>query len=127
MPVIESLLSLLWMLLCVVAIAVMAYLFTRYIAGRGGLGRAGASGNRQLRVIGRVSVGREQSVVLVQAGEKFYLLGVAASGVSVLERLTKEEAQEMCPAVDQPPPPGFTEALGEALRQRKQRWKQNDR
>ena len=121
MPLNESLLSLLWLLLCVVAIAAMAYLFTRYIAGRGGLGRLNAAGKGQLRVLDRVSVGREQSVVLVQAGEKYFLLGVAASGVSVLERLTKEEAQKMCPAVDQPPPPGFREALGEVLRQRKQR------
>lgn len=121
MPVSESLLSLLWMLLCVVAIAALAYLFTRYVAGRGGMGRISAAGNGQLRVLARVSVGREQSVVLVQAGEKFFLLGVAASGVSVLERLTKDEARQLCPAVDQPPPPGFREAFGEALRQRKQR------
>lgn len=121
MPVSESLLSLLWMLLCVVAIAVMAYLFTRYIAGRGGFGQVSAACRGQLRVLGRVSVGREQSIVLIQAGEKYYLLGVAASGVSMLERLTKEEAQTMCPNLDQPPPPGFREAFGEVLRQRKQR------
>ena len=121
MPAGESLLSLLWLLICVVAIAAMAYLFTRYIAGRGGLGRISAAGKGQLRVLARTSLGREQSVVLVQAGEKFYLLGVAASGVSMLERLTKEEAQNMCPTLDQPPPPGFREAFGEALRQRKQR------
>ncbi len=116
-----SLLSLLWMLLCVVAIAVLAYFFTRYIAGRGGLGVKGKSGARRLRVLSRLSVGREQSVALVQAGEKYLLLGVAASQVSVLEKLTKEEALQICPGLDQPPPPGFRVAFGEALRQRKQR------
>lgn len=121
MPVSESLLSLAWMLLCVVAIAALAYLFTRGIAGRGGAGLRGMSGKGQLRVLSRLSVGREQSVVLVQAGEKYLLLGVASSGVSVLERLTKEQAQQMCPGLDQPAPPGFKEAFGEALRQRKQR------
>lgn len=121
MPFSESLLSLAWMLICVVAIAALAYVFTRYIAGRGGAGVIGAPGKGQLRVLARLSVGREQSVLLVQAGEKYLLLGVASSGVSVLERLTKEEAQQMCPGLDQPPPPGFREAFGEVLRQRKQR------
>ena len=121
MPASESLLSLLWMLLCVVVIVALAYVFTRYIAGRGGMGLKGVSGGGRLRVLLRLSIGREQSVVLVQAGEKYLLLGVASSGVSVLERLTKEEAQQVCPNLDQPPPPGFKEAFGEVLRQRKQR------
>lgn len=117
-----GLLSLLWMLLCVVAIAALAYLFTRYIAGRRGMGGIGGiSGAGQLRVLSRLSVGREQSVVLVQAGEKYLLLGVAGSAVSVLETLTREEAVKICPGLDQPPPPGFREAFGDALRQRKQR------
>ncbi len=116
-----GLLSLLWMLLCVVAIAALAYLFTRYIAGRRGMGIRGISGAGQLRVLSRLSVGREQSVVLIQAGEKYLLLGVAGSGVSVLETLTREEAVKICPGLDQPPPPGFREAFGDALRQRKQR------
>ena len=121
MPISESLLSLLWMLLCVVAIAALAYVFTRYIAGRGGVGLKGMAGGGQMRVLSRLSVGREQSVVLVQAGEKYLLLGLAPSGVSVLERLTKEEAQRMCPNLDQPPPSGLKEAFSEVLRQRKQR------
>ena len=44
MPASESLLSLLWMLLCVVVIVALAYVFTRYIAGRGGMGLKGVSG-----------------------------------------------------------------------------------
>ena len=45
MPGMQSLLSLLWMLLCVVAIIVLAYLFTRHVVGRGGLVRGMSGGN----------------------------------------------------------------------------------
>ena len=40
----DSVFSLMWMLLCVVAIVVLAYLFTKYVAGRRGLGGFGAPG-----------------------------------------------------------------------------------
>ena len=36
----DSLFSLIWLLICVLVVVVLAYLFTRYVAGRGG-GMAG--------------------------------------------------------------------------------------
>lgn len=118
-----SLFSLTWVLLCVVVIILLAYLFTRYVARRGGLGFMGASGGTgQLKVLARLSLGREQSVALVQAGERYLLLGVTASKVELLAELTREEAEAMCsrPA-DQPQPPSFRESLRTVLKQRKKR------
>ena len=76
----SSLLSLLWVLICVVVIIVLAYLFTRYVAGRGGLGGI-SGGSGRFKVLARLSLGREQSVALVQAGGRYLLLGVTAAGV----------------------------------------------
>ena len=118
-----SLFSLLWMLVCVVAIILLAYLFTKYIAGRGG-GRLGLSGSSdRFRVLARLSLGREQSVALVKAGERYLLLGVVPSGVTLLKELTQEEADAICPPPDpdQPVPPSFGEALRTVLKQKKPR------
>ena len=117
----SSLLSLIWMLVCVLAVIVLAYLFTRYVAGRGGtIGAPG--GSERFRVLARLSLGREQSAVLVKAGEKYLLLGVTASEIAVLKELTQEEAEAIYTLPpDQPPPPSFGEALRAVLKQKKPR------
>ena len=117
----DSLLSLLWMLVCVLAVIVLAWLFTRYMAGRGGV--IGASGgSERFRVLARLSLGREQSAVLVKAGEKYLLLGVTASEITLLKELTPEEAEAVYALPpDQPLPPSFGEALRAVLKQKKPR------
>ena len=116
-----SLLSRVWMLVCVLAVIVLAWLFTRYVAGRGGI--IGASGgSERFRVLARLSLGREQSTVLVKAGEKYLLLGVTPSGITLLKELTPEEAEAVYALPpDQPPPPSFGEALRTVLKQKKPR------
>ena len=117
----SSLFSLIWMLVCVLAVVVLAYLFTRYVAGRGGtLGASG--GSERFQVLARLPLGREQSAVLVKAGEKYLLLGVTASQITVLKELTRPEAEAVyaLPS-DQPAPPSFGEALRSLLKQKKPR------
>ena len=117
----DSFLSLVWMLVCVLAVIVLAYLFTRYVAGRGGM--IGASGgSERFKVLARLPLGREQSAVLVKAGEKYLLLGVTASKIDLLKELTPEEAEAMYALPpDQPAPPSFGEALRAVLKQKKPR------
>ncbi len=118
----DHILSLIWLLVCVLVIIALAYLFTRYVAGRGGLGGLGmASGGERFKVLTRLSLGREQSLALVQAGERYLLLGVTPSGVSLVAELTQEEAQALYASSDQPAPPSFGEALRTVLKQRKPR------
>ena len=117
----SSLFSLIWMLVCVLAVIVLAWLFTKYVAGRGGtLGVSG--GSERFRVLSRLPLGREQSAVLVKAGEKYLLLGVTASEITVLKELTRSEAEAVYALPpDQPAPPSFGEALRSVLRQKKPR------
>lgn len=119
----DSLFSLIWLLICVLVVVVLAYLFTRYVAGRGG-GMAGLSGaSERFKVLSRLSLGREQGIMLVKAGEKFLLLGVTPAGITLLKELTQEEADAICPPPDPdlPPPPSFGEALRTVLKQKKPR------
>lgn len=118
----DSIFTLLWLLLCVVVVIVLAYLFTRFVAGRGGtMGLSGSNG--QFKVLARLSLGREQSAALVKAGERYFLLGAAPSGVTLLAELTTEEVEAICPPPDpdQPAPPSFGEALRTVLKQKKPR------
>ncbi|MBD5084753.1 MAG: flagellar biosynthetic protein FliO [Clostridiales bacterium] len=118
----NNLLSLAWMLVCVAVIIVLAYLFTKYAVGRGGGFLGAGGGTDRFKVLCRLSLGRDQAAVLVQAGEKYLLLGVAPSGITVLTELTQEEAEPlyMRPS-DQPAPPSFGEALRTVLKQKKPR------
>ena len=115
-----SLFSLIWLLVCVLAIIVLAFLFTKYVAGRGGMIRGG--GSERFKVLSRLPLGREQSAVLVKAGEKYLLLGVTTSKITVLKELTPEEAEAVYVLPpDQPAPPSFGEALRTVLKQKKPR------
>ena len=117
-------LSLLWLVLCVLAIVGLAYWFTRYVIGRGalgGFGGLGGTGSERFKVLARLSLGREQSVVLIRVGERHLLLGVTPSSVSTLAELTPEEAQAWPGTPEQPAGPGFGETLRTMLQQKKRR------
>lgn len=69
-----------------------AYVFIRW-AGKnlgGGL-IGGLGGGRRLTVLDRASLGRDQSLLVVQAGERYLLLGSTPAGVTLLAELTAEE------------------------------------
>jgi flagellar protein FliO/FliZ len=93
------------------AIAAIAWLLKRFVPGQGGAGG-------MLRVIGGVMVGPKEKVVLVELGETWLLLGVAAGQVNALHSMPKPEGQPVqgAPAT---PEPGFSAWLHRARRRRK--------
>ena len=118
----DSFLTLTWMLVCVLVIVVLAYLFTKYVAGRSGSILGAGGGTDQFKVLARLPLGRDQSLMLVQAGERYLLVGAAPSGISLVAELTREEAQALyARPADQPAPPSFGEALRTVLKQKKPR------
>ena len=124
----EVLLSLLWVVVCCVVVLGLAYWFTKYVVGRGKLGNLGAGkGAEKLRVLQQTSLGKDQRLMVVRAGERFLLLGVTSSSVSALAEFTPEEAEiwlaEENKQTEQPP--SFTEALQKVLKQKvggEDRW-----
>jgi len=120
--VLDSILSLMWVLLCVVVIIVLAYVFTKYAVGRRGGLLGGVGGTEQFKVLSRLPLGREQFLALVQAGNRYFLLGVASTGVSPVAELSQEEAQALyAPPPEGQTPPSFGEALRTVLKQKKPR------
>ena len=117
--------SLLWMVVSVVVIIGLAYWFTRYVAGRGGMGAfAPLRAGEGLELLAQLPLGRDQRLVVAQAGERCFLLGVTASGISLLAEFTEEEAalwRDQSGAVKKRETPSFREALDTVLRQRGRR------
>lgn len=117
----SSLLSLLWMLICVLVIIALAYFFTKYVVGRSKLGMTFSEKQNIIKVMTRLSIGKDGQLLLVQVGEKYFLLGNTAAGITNLAEFTPEEAEAWKSKEDPPggdQPPSFREALGKAWKQR---------
>ena len=123
----EEIGALLGMLAAVVAVLLLAWLFTRRLAGRvPGMARFLPGRDGKLRVLERLPLGREQYLAVVQAGEALLLLGVTPSQISLVRELSAEEAAAWMREAENEPPSGgpeanppFREALREVLKQRK--------
>lgn len=126
----EALGTLLGMLLAVVAVLCLAYFATRFLAGRGAGGALGrfAGRSQNLQVLERIALGREQYLTAVRAGERYFLLGVTPSSVTLLRELDAEEADALWPKT--PPEDGgggsaipgmkFQDALRAAVKRKKE-------
>ena len=89
----NPLLSLFGMLGSVVLILVLAYCFTRYVVGNGGLGELGmGQRNEHLRVLAQTPVGKDQRLAVIQAGERYFVVGMTPQNITLLSELTAEEA-----------------------------------
>lgn len=115
----KDVLSLVGTLAAVCAILALAYLFTRYVVGRTALPR-GLRG-RHITILEQVPVGRDQKLLLVQVGERVYLLGASQGSVTYLRTVPEEEADRWRTEAAESPVPemSFQEALRNVIRQRK--------
>ncbi len=87
----RDLLSLLGILLVLLLVLVACYLVTRW-AGTGLSLRFGAvPAGRQMRVLERLPVGRDQAILVVQAAGRYFIIGSSPSGFSLLAELTEAE------------------------------------
>jgi flagellar protein FliO/FliZ len=93
------------------------------VASRGG-GRIPGTGNGggPLSILAQLTLGKDQRLVLVQAGQRYLLLGVTSAQVTTLAEFTQQEAeswQAACPA--ESAPPSFGQALRIVLKQKGRR------
>jgi len=121
-----GLLSALGGLVIVVLVLVLAWWFTKYVAGRlpvagavpGTSGR-GRSGVPPLRILGQIAMGRDQRLLVVQAGRRVFLMGAVPTGITVLAELSGEEAEEWITSSAVPEAlPSFQEALKKVLKKK---------
>ncbi len=99
----EPILSVIGLLAVVLLVLAGAYAFTRW-AGRslgGGL-MAGLGGGRRLQVLDRAGLGKDQTLLVVRAGQRYLLLGSTPAGVTLLAELTQEEGESWNPPAATP-------------------------
>ena len=78
----------------------------------------------ELEVLAQLPLGREQRLMIARAGERFFLLGVTASEVSMLAEFTQEEAalwRKSAERENKSETPSFREALNTVMRQKRRR------
>lgn len=92
-----SILSAIGLLVIVLLVLAGACLFTRWAGKNLGGGLWGGLGGGQLQVLDRASLSRDQSVLVVRAGQRYLLLGSSPAGVTLLAELTKEEGESWNP------------------------------
>ena len=111
-------LSLLGILLVLLLVLAASWLVTRWAGQMGQGGRFSMTGSApgRLRVLDRLAVGRDQSLLVVQSAKRYFLIGSSPSGPSLLAELTEEEGELWTspPSSDSPErgrPPDFAAIL----------------
>ena len=84
-------LPLIWLLVCIVLILGLAYFFTRYVLARSIPGSVLGMQRGILTVVAQTQLGRDRQIVLVQVGERYFLLGNTAAQISILAELSPQE------------------------------------
>lgn len=115
-----SVLGILGILLLLALVLAGSYFVTRWVGM--GLGvRPGAAAGRHVRLLERVPLGRDQSLFVVQAANRYFILGSSPSGFSLLAELTAEEGAlwNAPPSPDGPPEGPDFRALLRRLREKK--------
>lgn len=106
--------AVLWLIMSLAIVLGIAWLTLRLMSKRnGGTGCAGT-----IKVLDRVIVGKDQSILLVKCGEKMLVVAFSNGGATVLSQLTDEEQANI-----QPPAPlmDFSSVLQKAVGFNKQK------
>ena len=93
--------SVLGLLIIILLVLAGAWIFTRWAGQNLGGGFPAVSRSGRLRVLDRAGVGRDQSLLVVRAGQRYLLLGSTPAGLTLLAELTAEEGKDW----DPPQPP----------------------
>jgi flagellar protein FliO/FliZ len=89
------------------AIVLFAWFMRRFVPGQAGAGGL-------LKVIGGVMVGPKERVVVVEVGDTWLLLGVAASGVTLVHSMAKPASAAATDSAS-PTSRNFSRLLGQAF------------
>ena len=127
----EEILSVLWVLVCTVAVLALCYYVTRRLTRLPALSRyaVGIPREGRLEVLARVPLGKDQSLVVAAVGKRCFLLGCAAGSISLLTELTEEEAAAWTTRREEKNSTEQTssrDAMGELLKQKVQSGERRD-
>ena len=118
--------ELLWLLAAVLLVMGLAYLFTKYIGRAVSVTSHRGGRVKMLNVVEQMYMGRDRQIVLVQAGERYFLLGSTATHISTLAEIPAEEIDAWREKDGQRgedgQPMSFAQSLQEVLKRRGGRY-----
>jgi flagellar protein FliO/FliZ len=91
--IIKDILPLVFTLFAVILILYLSYVFTKFIGKRS----IKYGGSSNMKIVDRLSITQDKSIVILKAGGKFYLLAVSPSDIKLITEL--EEFDENSLAV----------------------------
>ena len=119
----DTWLLLLRLIVSVVLVVGLAYWATRLLGKWKGIGGVGVGRSAvPIKPLSRTSIGKEQSLMLVQVGGRYLLLGATPGGISTLAEFSQEEVDGWC-SEEEPPRAQmpFRDALQAVIKKRGQR------
>lgn len=99
----NSVISLVSVLILTALILYLSYVFTKGLGHRMGLKRAGGC----MEMLDRLPLGQDKAIAIVRTGNRYYLIGIASSQITLLAELPEETCKELAP-----PSPDFGEGQG---------------
>ena len=110
--VLGNIFSFVFMLIAVGLILYLSYAVTKKL---GSTGMAGGM-SKNMRVVDRIFMGRDKSIVIVRVGEKDYLLGISQNAITLLKELPEGEILAFAEGEPEASPMAFLDTL-------KKKWK----
>lgn len=116
----ENILELVWALFAIIIVLGLAYVFTKYVAGRFG-GNTSHFRKGHITVLEQIVVGKDQKLMLVRVGESIYFLAMSQGSITCIKEISKEEMELWDKNMEMQTTPKITfqEALRKVIEQRK--------
>lgn len=118
--------ELLWLLAAVVLVMGLAYLFTKYVAGSAAVTPRRGGRGKMLNAVEQMYMGRDRQIILVQVGERYFLLGSTATEISTLAEIPAEEVaawrEKEGQLGEDGQPMSFAQSLREVMKRRGGRY-----
>lgn len=119
-------LPLVWFFICVILVMGLAYFFTKHVIGNHVPVTFGGMRRSMMHVIAQITLGRDRHVILIQVGDRYYLLGSTANEINLLSEIPAEEVETWREKERQMEgegqPPSFSQSLQEILKKRGGRY-----
>lgn len=100
-----------WSVIVTFAAAVLiiyfSYLFSRYV----GKTMNKSSSSNYMRLIDQITVGQDRNIAIMQAGDKYLLVGITAGQINLLREMSEEELIQISPDETQTRTPDFKEMM----------------
>lgn len=103
----DGIFSALGTLLAVGAILYLAYISSKYI----GKSSMALSQSKYLKTLDRTPLSQDKSLAVVQAGDKYFLIGITPNSINKIAELDSEDLVEIPENKEKPMQPNFKDTL----------------